>query len=74
MKPSCRARTSELLKKGSECFESLSMNGKILNDVKTPPFVLSTRRTPTEFSATLLEKVLRGRATRACTVLGVFAE
>ena len=32
---------NRLLKKGSECFESLSMNGKILNDIKTPPFVTS---------------------------------
>ena len=52
MKPSCRARTSELLQKVSECFESLSMNGKMLK---------RCRRTPTEFSAALLEKVLCGR-------------
>ena len=32
----------EVLKKGSECFESLSMKGKIVNHIKTPPFVLSS--------------------------------
>jgi len=39
-----------LLKKGSECFEGLSMNGnEIPNDFKTHPFVLSTVETLTEF-------------------------
>jgi hypothetical protein len=30
-----------LLKKDPECFEILSMNGKINNDINSPPFVLS---------------------------------
>ncbi len=58
--------TSRLLKKGSECFEGLSMNG-IANDIKTPPFVLSTvEGLRTEFFSNLLDKSLREDESHAC--------
>jgi hypothetical protein len=62
-----------LLKKGTECFEDLSMNGET-NNVDIPPFVLSTvEGFLGVFRKPVSESVLNGRTTMTIIFIAAMA-